>query len=415
MRGIRKSWRLTGLAVVTLLLSVGCIWGLTSALASSPRPSPSSTGKVVLRLGWLADPDNLNPFIGTTSSAFTIWYMNYDSLVGLSPADLSPEKTTGLATDWTDSNGGKTWTFTLRKNAKWQDGQPVTARDVAFTFNFIIKNNATNWNSYTANVTKATAVDDYTVRFDCSAPTPALLNSFGEIPILPQHVWSKVSPSVAMKTLPNTPPIIGSGPFECVEFKKSNYLVMQANKDYWRGAPHVDDIVFEQYTNADTMGQEMKSGAIDGCDGLLQAQMRMLSHTPGVVAKPIQVNGYDELGFNCYTGGPSLGNPVLKDWKFRQALQWAVDKDKLSAIAYGGMSKPADTVITADYYHDPDWHWTPPADEAYTFDLTKAGQCSTRPAIRLGTACASTRPASRSRCASGRAASTRRASPAASS
>ncbi len=195
MRGIRKSWRLTGLAVVTLLLSVGCIWGLTSALASSPRPSPSSTGKVVLRLGWLADPDNLNPFIGTTSSAFTIWYMNYDSLVGLSPADLSPEKTTGLATDWTDSNGGKTWTFTLRKNAKWQDGQPVTARDVAFTFNFIIKNNATNWNSYTANVTKATAVDDYTVRFDCSAPTPALLNSFGEIPILPQHIWSKVSPS----------------------------------------------------------------------------------------------------------------------------------------------------------------------------------------------------------------------------
>ena len=58
------------------------------------------------------------------------------------------------------------------------------------------------------------------------------------------------------------------------------------------------------------------------------------------------VNGYDELGFNCYTGGPSLGNPVLKDWRFRQALQWAVDKNKLSAIAYGGMAKPADTVIT---------------------------------------------------------------------
>jgi hypothetical protein len=94
-----RSWRLAGLAAVTLLLSVGCLWGLTSALAasSSPRPSPSINGKVVLRLGWLADADNLNPFIGTNSSAFTIWYMNYDSLVGLSPVDLSPEKTTGLA------------------------------------------------------------------------------------------------------------------------------------------------------------------------------------------------------------------------------------------------------------------------------------------------------------------------------
>ena len=85
------------------------------------------------------------------------------------------------------------------------------------------------------------------------------------------------------------------------------------------------------------------------------------------------VNGYDELGFNCYTGGPSLGNPVLKDWKFRQALQWAVDKNKLCAVAYGGMAKPADTIITANYYHNPDWHWTPPADQAYSFNLAKAG------------------------------------------
>ncbi len=386
MRSMCRSWRLAGLAAVTLLLSVGCLWGLTSALAasSSPRPSPSINGKVVLRLGWLADADNLNPFIGTNSSAFTIWYMNYDSLVGLSPVDLSPEKTTGLATDWKSTPDGKTWTFTLRRTAKWQDnGQPVTARDVAFTFNFIIQNNATNWTSYTANIKKVTAVDDYTVRFDCSAPTPALLNSLGEMPILPEHIWSKMSPSVALKTFPNSPKIIGSGPFQCVDVKKSNYLVMQANKSYWRGAPHVDSIVFEMFTNADTMGQEMKAGGIDGCLGLLQAQMTMLAHDSGIVAKPIQVNGYDELGFNCYQGmsdgkpWQSLGNPVLRDWKFRQALQWAVDKNKLCQIAYGGMAKPADTVITADYYHNPDWHWTPPADQAYTFNLAKAGQMLT--------------------------------------
>jgi len=385
VRIARKSWRLAGLAAVTLLLSAGCVWGLASALAasSSPRPSPATSGKVVLRLGWLAEPDNLNPFLGTNMSAYTVWYMNYDSLVGLSPTDLSPETTTGLATSWTHTPDGKTWTFTLRKNAKWQDGQPVTAADVAFTFNFIIKNNAANWTTYTANIEKATAVDDYTVRFDCSAPTPSLLNSFGEMPILPEHIWSKVPPSTAIKTLPNKPPIIGSGPFECVQWKKNNYIVMQANKNYWRGAPHVDDIVFQYYTNADTMGEDMKAGAIDGCDGLLQAQMRELSHTPGVEAKPIMVNGYDELGFNCYQGmsdgkpWQSLGNPVLRDWKFRQALQWAIDKNKLCAIGYGGMAKPADTVVTADYYHNPDWHWTPPADQAYTFNLAKASQMLT--------------------------------------
>ena len=70
----------------------------------------------------------------------------------------------------------------------------------------------------------------------------------------------------------------------------------------------------------------------------------------------------------------SRGNPVLKDPKFRQALNWAVDRDKICAIVYGGHARPATTVITADYYTDPDWHWEPPADVKYSFDLEKAKQ-----------------------------------------
>jgi peptide/nickel transport system substrate-binding protein len=199
-----------------------------------------------------------------------------------------------------------------------------------------------------------------------------------EVPILPAHVWAKIPIKTAKSSaFSNTAPLVGSGPFQCVQWKKSDFLVMQANKSYWRGAAHVDEVVFEEYTNADTMGEDMKSGAIDGCLGLLQAQMHELAHTKGVQTRPVYVNGYDELGFNCYTGGPSLGNPVLKDWRFRQALQWAVDKNKLCAIAYGGMAKPADTVITANYYRNPDWHWTPPADQAYSFNLAKASQMLT--------------------------------------
>ena len=83
-------------------------------------------------------------------------------------------------------------------------------------------------------------------------------------PSCPSTSGRRSLPKTAIHTLPNTPPIIGSGPFQCVQWKKSNYLVMQANKGYWGGAPHVDDIVFEEYTSADTMGEDMKSGAIDG-------------------------------------------------------------------------------------------------------------------------------------------------------
>jgi ABC-type transport system substrate-binding protein len=99
-------------------------------------------------LGWTAGPDNLNPFIGSNSSAFTIWNMNYDFLVGLNTTDVTPNKTTGLANGWTTSADGRTWTFTIRQNAKWQDGVPLTAADVAWTYNFIIKNAIGNWTSY---------------------------------------------------------------------------------------------------------------------------------------------------------------------------------------------------------------------------------------------------------------------------
>ncbi len=362
---VRRPVRRLILTLVFAVLVAGLVWGLTGAFATSSSPAPQ--GKTILKVGWLAEPDNLNPFIGTVSSAFTVWYMNYDPLVGFNYADLTPSKTLGLATDWASSDGGKTWTFHLRKNAKWQDGQPVTANDVAFTYNYIIDNDMGNFTSYTVGVKHVTAVDAYTVRFDCSQPKATVIT--GYIPILPEHIWSKISPKAAANSWPNKPPIIGSGPFQCVESKKGEIVRMVANKSYWGGAPKVDEVDFLAYTNGDTMAQELKAGTLDACGGLLPAQVRSMQSVPGLTVKPIVVNGFDELGFNCYTG-PSLGNPVLRDYRFRQALNYAVDKAKICQIVYGGYGTPGVTPITTNYYHNPDWAWTPPAP--YTYDPTKA-------------------------------------------
>ena len=245
---------------------------------------------------------------------------------------------------------GKTWTFTIRDNAKWHDGVPLTAKDVAFTYNYIIDNELANFTSYTQGINKAVAVDDTTVRFDCSQPKANMLRVY--VPIVPEHIWSKVSGKDAGLGYANKPPFVGSGPFKCVEWKKNSYVKLVANKDYWRGAPKIDELLFEYYTNADTMVQDLKSGTIDGATGLLDAQYRQLKGEPGIEARTIRTNGFDELAFNCYAG-TSRGNPVLRDWKFRQALNWAVDKDKICAIVYGGHAEPATTVITADYYTTP--------------------------------------------------------------
>ena len=376
-------FRLTVLCVC-LLLCAGLLWGLSMALAQSGSPSPSSTpssGKIVLRVGYVGEPDNLNPFIAQVFSSYLIFGVNYDQLVGVDAGSLAPSKETGLAKDWSVSPDGKTWTFTLRDNATWQDnGQPVTAEDVAFTYNYILDNQMMAFLSTVQGIERVTAVDPHTVTMTCTQPKADMLLACNSVWILPEHIWSKIPPKAAGNSYQNNPPIVGSGPFQCVEYKKSSYVILEANKSYWRGAPKIDELIFECYTNEDTMAQDLKGGTLDACTGLLNAQLRMFKATPGVTAQSIRVNGYDDLVFNCYeppTGGKSLGNPVLRDWRFRQALQWAVDKEKIAAIVYDGNSEPGDTIITAGYYTDPDWHWTPPADQAYTFDLTKAGEALT--------------------------------------
>ena len=376
------------LLLVGALLVLGLTWGLGAAGAASESPTPTlygdsaspdpgasaDAGTIQYKVGILAEPDNLNPFVGWLWSSFEIWYLAYDPLVGFDYGELKPikgEDSPGLATDWTVTPDGRSWTFTIRSGVKWQDGQPLTAGDVAFTYNYISENDLSNFTTATEGITSAVAVDDTTVKFECSKPKANMLTVW--VPILPEHIWSKVSGKDAANKYPNDPPFVGSGPFQCVEWKKNSHVKLTANPDYWRGEPTIQELYFDYYTNADTMVQDLKAGTIDGATGLLDAQYRQLLNEPGIQARTINTNGFDQVAFNCYDG-PSRGHPALKDWKFRQALNWAIDKEKIASVSYGGHAEPATTIITADYYTDPDWHWEPPTDVAYGFDLEAAGQ-----------------------------------------
>ena len=363
--------------ILLAALAVSLVAGLARATAeetASPAASPDA-GKVIYRVGWTGDVDNLNPFIGFTSPSFEVWYLTYDALIGYDPATLSPmkgEDSTGLATDWSTSEDGLTWTFTLRQNAKWDDGQPLTARDVAFTYNYVIENGMENFTAYLNLIEKATAVDDYTVEFQCSKPKPDMIRHW--MPILPEHIWSKISPKDAAKNFQNPPPIVGSGPFKCVEWDKRSFVKMVANPTWWGPKPKIDEIYFMYFTNADTMVQDLKSGNIDGCVNLAPTQMQLFENEPGITAKAIAIDGFNELGFNCYKDGPSKGHPALKDVKFRQALNYAVDLNKLVEVVWLGKTTPGTTIIPPDYYSDPDWHWEPPDDVKYTYDPEIAKQ-----------------------------------------
>jgi peptide/nickel transport system substrate-binding protein len=371
MGGKRRMGHCRALVIAAVaLLATGLVWGLGSAVAGGESASPPA-GKTVLRLGWTREPDNLNPFIGWGTPSYEVWALNYDLLVGFRPSDMANVPGIGLATAWETSPDGKVWTFTITDKAKWQDGEPLTASDVAFTYNYCITNKMSMFIDYLTFITKVEATDATHVVFTCSKPKANMLGLW--IPILPEHVWSKVKPADAEKAFKNAPPIVGSGPFQCVEWKRGSFVRMVANKSYWKGAPKVDEIIFQTYQNADTMTQDLKSGAIAAVWDIPDAQFQALNGNPDI--KPIScvTLGLNQLGINCYTGAASKGNPVLRDVKFRRALNYAIDKDKILAVAYGGHGRLGTSLIQSQYYApDSDYHWEPPADVKYTYDPERA-------------------------------------------
>ena len=340
-----------------------------SYVGASGSPSPVAD-TVTLRLGWSESPLNLNPFIGYSNS-YEIWLLNYDTLVAVG-ADGLPSKETGLAEDWELSADQKEWTFKIRPGVKWQDGEPLTARDVAFTFNTIIENEL-SLAIYLKDVDKAVAVDDTTLKVYCTAPKANMLLTQVYIYILPEHIWGKLSADEMSNTFRNPVPIVGSGPFQAVEFKKDEYVKLVRNPTYWGQKPTVDEVIFQYYTNADTMVQDLKSGAVDGAQVIPATQFKQLQNEAGIEAIHYPLYNWEYIDVNCYDSPDSLGNPVLRDAEFRVAMAWAIDREKCASLAWGGLATAGYGIFPKDGWPaSANPYYQPDAASTIGFDPEKA-------------------------------------------
>ena len=361
--------------VVILAVSLGL--GLASSFAASSTPS-ASPGKVVLRAGLLESPDNLNPFLGNFWSSYLVWTLNYDSLTNYDPKTLEPEP--GLATSWSVSPDGKTWTFNIRHGVTWQDGQPLTARDIAFTFNYIVDNETSTPSVYTEDITHATAVNDYEVQIQTKKPKANMLQM--GVSIVPEHIWSRVPGKAAVTTYVSRPPIVGSGPFQVVDFQPNKFVRFVANKNYWGGAPKIDEVVFQIYENPQNMVNDLRSGQIQLARDVPTAQFGALPEVAGIATNKGVSWTFNELGFNCYDSSDSLGNPVLRDPQFRRALQYAVDREAICKTAWQDYAAPGSTLIVPYSFY----RWQPPAEETYSYDPEKASSLLNAAGYKMGSA-----------------------------
>ncbi len=377
-RGGRRLWghgrqRSAGRALASLaLLGAFLLPGLA-------LPAQAAEEDRTFTVALLNEVDSFNPFLGIEAESFEMWALTYDYMISYSMEDMSPQP--GLATGWDTSDDGLTWTFDIREGVTWSDGEPLTAKDIAYTYNRILEGNteSATWGSYLVGVTDVSAPDDTTVVLSLKKPNSVL--PLLPIPIVPEHIWKDVS-AKAVKSYGAEPkngePVVGSGPFRLVEGTAggSTYR-FEANPDYWQGAPHIDGVDFRVFKSEDPAVQALIKGEVDFVEGISALQVRALESQPGVTAHNGDSPGFDEISFNAGsvdldTGKP-IGdpNPAVLDPAFRHALGFGLDLDQLISKVYQGAGIPGSTIIPPAYA---DYHWAPPAEDAFTYDPEKAAQ-----------------------------------------
>jgi peptide/nickel transport system substrate-binding protein len=330
-------------------------------------------GGMTFTVGITQDIDSLNPFTGIVASAYEVYQLVYDTLTSYGQEDFSAQPS--LAQSWETSEDGLTWTYTIRSGVTWSDGEPLTAADVAYSFNRVRngKYERTNWGNYVANVTSVEAPDDTTVVMTVRKPTPVMLHP--SLPILPKHVWEEIDGKEVSdyRNEPGPDGIVGSGPFVLTEYRKGQFIRLRANQDYWGGAPKVDELVFRVFNNQDSMAQALKRGEIDFADSLEANIFDALEGSDGIETVPAEYSGFNEIAFNygaALDDGTPIGDghPALKDRDVRLAIAHAIDREALVDRVLGGYGSPGTSVIPPIYA---DLHYDP-AGSTYAFDLAEA-------------------------------------------
>lgn len=358
MRSIGKG---VALAVVLCAVSALAVCAPPRAAAST-APSPAA---VSYRIGIDQDCDGMNPFVSWSSISWECFRLGYDFLTWYD-ADYRPVP--DVATSWETSDDGRTWTFHIREGMKWHDGEPLTAHDVAFTYNLILDTQHWAFIQYLTGVTSVTAPDDATVVITTSEPNAGMLALY--IPILPEHVWEKVDPDHLDRF--RNMPFVGSGPFRVTEVEKGKWVRLEANREYpdeLGGSPRLDELYFVISENTDAMIEDYKAGSLDAVVDFPATYMKVLAGLPGTTTVAAPAVGFHELGFNCWRSPKSKGNPLLRDSVIRQAVHWAIDKEKIVATSVAGLAEPGTSLISVA---QGDWHWEVPEAGQYRYDPLRA-------------------------------------------
>ena len=317
----------------------------------------------VLTIGMVQGIDSMNPVRGVTVAAFEAWNLVYPTLTDKAAKDFSTIP--ALAESWKGSKDGRTWTYTLRPDMKWSDGQPLTAEDVAYTVNRSRDEEWLNHASTTGNLT-ATVKSPTELVLKSKVPDPKLPGM--DVYVVPKHVYEQYDAKAITKWNGQTD--VAGGPFSLAEFKKGQFARFTANPEFWGGKPSLDEVVIRVFNNPDAMVAALKRGEVDFVQQVPEGQFLNLRKDPEIETLEGSQGGFDEFALN---GGDGLekGHPALEDKRVREAIAHAIDKQTIVDRVNRGLAEPAEAVSPSA---NPAWTPEIPADQRYAFDLDEANR-----------------------------------------
>jgi len=327
----------------------------TSAPPPSPTPAPAHVE--VLRLpggGYWGHP---SPFGFNRGPGYMRASLIFDTLAW---RDASGQTIPWLATDWTVSNDGKTWTFNLRNGVRWQDGQPFTADDVVFTFEYGKAHPDVGWFMVQlGEVESVEKVAENQVAIHLKRPFAPFLQTVAEaLFIIPKHIWEKVDdPKAYME--PDA--FIGTGAYRLVQFsKEENTYLYEANPDFFLGEPYVRRLEFVPVSDESMALLNGDIAAFDKFGGVNEEMLAPFRKPPFQIQQAPGEWGMF-LYFNLEKDTP------LKDVRVRRAIAHAIDRQALLdrvLLGFGDKGNPG--------FLPPANPWHNSNVPEYPYDLEKA-------------------------------------------
>jgi len=347
--------------IMKSLVITGVLGLAITACSSSPSPNSKSTtgqGKPLVIVDNTGETftRSFNPFVSTSlGNSNNSTALVYEPLLMFNIMQPTQAPSPWLATKYAWSDGGKTLTFTIRQGVKFSDGKPLTAADVAFSFNLLKNNPSLTPVAPPPVPLTATAPNATTAVLTYGQPEFANLFLIGGMYVVPQHVWQGISNPATFAD----PDPIGTGPYVVSQFSAQKYT-LSANKGYWdKASVHVPSIIFPNFVSNDTANPALSNGQIDYAgNDVSNVQSNFLDRSPSYHTWTSGQPWFSDN--NVVTLWLNVTRAPLNDPKVRLAISAGIDRQQLStqgetsyeppATSSGGLLLPIDNSLLDQTY-----------------------------------------------------------------